>query len=128
MFKGWYPEAVDFENENNNLSIPPYILGIWLGDGTNDSPSITKPYGPVSIAFEQYAKSIGCKISDISGKNSTCEVWNLSKDTATENLFRKELKNLNLIKNKHIPNQYKITSQQNRLELLAGLLDTDGIS
>jgi len=36
------------------------------------------------------------------------------------------LKDNNLIKNKHIPNKYKFNSKENRLKLLAGLIDSDG--
>jgi replicative DNA helicase len=36
------------------------------------------------------------------------------------------MRKLNLIDNKHIPFEYLINSTQNRLELLAGLLDSDG--
>jgi len=36
------------------------------------------------------------------------------------------LKSLNLVNNKHIPMIYKCNSRENRLQLLAGLLDNDG--
>lgn len=37
-----------------------------------------------------------------------------------------DLLSLNLINNKHIPEEYLIDSRENRLSLLAGILDTDG--
>lgn len=40
--------------------------------------------------------------------------------------LNKELKGLDLIKNKHIPDIYMRASYQQRMELLAGILDTDG--
>lgn len=40
--------------------------------------------------------------------------------------FHKKLANLNLIQNKHIPGQYLRSSYKQRLELLQGLMDTDG--
>jgi hypothetical protein len=39
---------------------------------------------------------------------------------------RQDLKRLNVLGNKHIPEMFKLTSEKNRLEILAGLLDTDG--
>jgi len=36
------------------------------------------------------------------------------------------LRNLGVLENKHIPDSYKINSRKNRLELLAGLIDSDG--
>ena len=42
------------------------------------------------------------------------------------NIFLNTLKNLNMIDNKHIPLLYKCNSRENRLKLLAGLIDSDG--
>jgi DNA topoisomerase-2 len=42
------------------------------------------------------------------------------------NPFKELLKELNLYKNKNIPTDYIINDEQTRLELLAGLIDTDG--
>lgn len=126
-FKAWRPEAISFEDEtiSAKLPIPPYILGIWLGDGTSSSPEITNVDASVIEEFKNYATSIGCKLLDTSSKDRTSR-YHLSKNTAKINLFMKELRNLNLINNKHIPLMYKKASIQDRLELLAGLLDTDG--
>ena len=40
--------------------------------------------------------------------------------------LQKLLRQNNLIHNKHIPTQYIISDKQQRLELIAGLMDTDG--
>jgi Hom_end-associated Hint/Homing endonuclease len=51
----------------------------------------------------------------------------LFKDEAGQkNPFRDELSRLGVVMNKHIPSSYMIDSKANRLQLLAGLLDTDG--
>ena len=42
------------------------------------------------------------------------------------NIFRKLLNDYNLINNKHIPQDYLMNSRENRLKLLAGIIDTDG--
>jgi hypothetical protein len=42
------------------------------------------------------------------------------------NIFRKLLGDYNLINNKHIPQDYLMNSRENRLKLLAGIIDTDG--
>ena len=42
------------------------------------------------------------------------------------NYFLNILKEYNLINNKHIPLIYKCNSRENRLKLLAGLIDSDG--
>lgn len=43
-----------------------------------------------------------------------------------KNEFLTVLRKYNLIKNKYIPNDYLITTKENRLQLLAGLIDSDG--
>lgn len=43
-----------------------------------------------------------------------------------KNILYQNLKSYNLIDNKHIPIEYMTSSRQQRLELLAGLLDSDG--
>lgn len=62
---------VDYPAKEHDLE--PYMLGVWLGDGTHNDLRDTNVYG-----------------------------------------------------NKHIPNEYLIDSRANRLELLAGLIDSDG--
>jgi len=42
------------------------------------------------------------------------------------NIFRKLLSEYGLINNKHIPEDYLMNSRENRLKLLAGIIDTDG--
>ena len=50
------------------------------------------------------------------------EGWN----SGGNNRMLNSLKQHNMIKNKHIPLIYKCNSRQNRLKLLAGLIDSDG--
>ncbi|WP_051331781.1 Hint domain-containing homing endonuclease [Methylocaldum szegediense] len=52
-------------------------------------------------------------------------ITSIDKGKVPNHVLR-ELKNQNLLFNKHIPSIYKVNSSQNRLELLAGLIDTDG--
>jgi hypothetical protein len=49
-----------------------------------------------------------------------------SDGTVYLNPFLEDLRSLGLIGNKHVPKSYIMASQEDRLELLAGLLDTDG--
>ena len=43
-----------------------------------------------------------------------------------ENIFFKFLQSHNLINNKHIPDVYKVNDRNVRLQVLAGILDSDG--
>jgi replicative DNA helicase len=126
--KGWRPEAVSFEKEYTNHIIPPYILGVWLGDGTSTKPNITQMNNEVVTEYTQYANSINCSIVEHPDKRSEASDWSLVSNLTTHqsNTFLVGLQQLNLINNKHIPTSYKMSSIKDRLELLAGLLDTDG--
>lgn len=99
------------------MPIPPYILGFWLGDGCSDS-------GTVVIGKQDAKESL--EIISSYGYS-----YKQRKDEICFNIFREkplltELKNLGVLKNKHIPDIYLRGSAFQRLELLQGLFDTDG--
>lgn len=100
------------------LAIDPYMLGVWLGDGRSSS-------GDFCGAKEDYA--IVKKLEERGYKTSSR--WE-HKDTKVQYYYysslRKKLKSLHLLQNKHIPVKYKMSNLEDRLELLAGLIDTDG--
>lgn len=103
------------------LPIPPYLLGLWLGDGTAICGEIAsadpcvfdhiKPYGAMHRNKFQY--QITHEL-DVKHKKST--YW----------YFNRQLIDNNLKENKHIPEAYLLASYNQRLELLQGLMDTDG--
>ena len=100
------PKLIEFSERN--LPIDPYTLGVWLGDGhsansryTSDDPEIAD-YIPYSV--KKHEKCINYWIK---GLNPI-------------------LRRMNLIKNKHIPDDYLFGSIKQRTELLQGLIDTDG--
>ena len=101
--------------ENKNLPIDPYVLGCWLGDGSKQCGAITNETNNVLAEIQRRGYSLG---DDISAENRT--------STYTILGLRKKLKELNLINNKHIPDIYQRASYEQRLDLLRGLMDTDG--
>lgn len=101
--------------ENKNLPIDPYVLGCWLGDGSKQCGAITNETNNVLVEIQRRGYSLG---DDISAENRT--------STYTILGLRKKLKELNLINNKHIPDIYQRASYEQRLDLLRGLMDTDG--
>jgi hypothetical protein len=100
--------------EHKNLPIDPYVLGIWLGDGRNRSGEVC---GKDSFIFDEIKRR-----GYILGKDISC------KDCPSHTIFglTKELKKLNLIHNKHIPDIYLKSSYEQRLDLVRGLMDSDG--
>lgn len=110
--------------------IPPYQLGIWLGDGHVNSPSITCGDNEVIEAWRDYGISIGMRPVEYTGEQN-CIRLNLSRSKGVKhNKVYDSLKILGLVKDgvgyKHIPSQYLYNSIEVRKELLAGLIDTDG--
>lgn len=93
------------------LIINPYVLGAWLGDGSSSQGDIC---GVDMDVFKNIEKA-GYIVSR-RGKTIVYKIHNLTE----------QLKELNLIKNKHIPDTYLYADEGQRRALLQGLLDTDG--
>ena len=121
--KGW---RIGVEFEDKDLKIDPYVLGCWLGDGTSSNCSITNIEQEVKDAYFEEAKKRDLFVFSKTNDMTFAITSNISSESIKDNVFYDDLKSYNLIKNKHIPFDYKINSREKRLELLAGLLDTDG--
>ncbi|MFW0778511.1 MAG: Hint domain-containing homing endonuclease, partial [Rickettsiales bacterium] len=125
--KGWRPaNGVDF-NQSPDLPIPPYILGVYLGDGSIRHPSITNVDKEVLSEWYEYASAIGMGIRTTTKDNKCFTHFITGGKGNTKNPLVDNLKDLGIIGgNRHIPKRYLTASRQDRLELLAGILDTDG--
>lgn len=108
--------CVDFDNVD--LPLHPYLLGAWLGDGTAGSNVIT--HHPDDVAHVDYISSLGYKLISSKPHRDT-GIIRTSFDG-----FTMKLKEMGVWKSKRIPKQYLLSSREQRLELLAGLIDTDG--
>lgn len=109
--------------ENKEFIVSPYMLGVWLGDGTNRKPRIT---------IDKHDYPIVNKL--INDGYNVSKVY-VHKDTDVPsyefNGLNKQLNKFDMCfpkatTIKHIPEEYMTSSIEQRLELLAGLLDTDG--
>ena len=113
-------EAIDLPDAE--LPIPPYTLGAWLGDGCSKKASII--CCDKDIAIIEKIKADGVDVKKYKSPleyGLTDGVRNSSKDC-----IQKRLRDLGVLKNKHIPMLYKRASINQRMELLRGLMDTDG--
>ena len=158
-YKGF---KVGVEFKSTELPIDPYWLGLWLGDGNSNSPSITTGDKEIESYLYQYSKDNklditiseghGCKTySLVKNKRSKfkkeCLVEGCSRKSNSagrcrphyrlylkdnppvghiKNPLKDSLSKLGVLRNKHIPNCYKVNSRESRLKLLAGLIDSDG--
>lgn len=119
--------SVDFPNYTQETDMDPYLIGAWLGDGTSAQPAITT----IDEEMIQYLEEQATKMC-LNLINKDGFTYNLSSLIKTHNApgfsnpFLAELKTQNLINNKHIPTIYLKNTLERRLQLLAGLIDTDG--
>lgn len=110
-------KAAALKLKERNLPIPPYVLGVWLGDGLSCGGRYFSSQDDVTEMGENLTKA-GAVLGKVS-KNKTC----FSQNIEGLNIL---LKQNGLRNNKHIPSAYLRASFEQRLELLQGLMDTDG--
>ena len=125
-----YRASVDFEERST--SIDPYLLGLWIADGSKTAaePHITVCNDDIEII--EYLYSLGGR--ELSEQKGNCRLISLSGLTnpnghrKNSNLYRDEFKKC--LFGSHydigIPREYLINSREKRMALLAGILDGDG--
>ncbi|MHA1684273.1 MAG: Hint domain-containing homing endonuclease [Promethearchaeota archaeon] len=127
-FKSYYKGyRVGVKFEEKHILLDPYILGVWLGDGSADEPVICNSDEEVISKIFDFAKSCGLKVNKYENSSKARPSWYLScrKPNGTNPLLL-FLDQLGVRRNKHIPHIYKTNSREIRLQLLAGLIDTNG--
>jgi ATP-dependent Lon protease len=130
-----YTTGVEFEAKP--VLFDPYIIGVWLGDGHSAKPVITNQDSAILSYLRTELKKDNLDLRfcqeynySIASDEKNHPHPGISKKTGKEyenkNTFWEALKHYDLINNKHIPFDYKTNCRDMRLQLLAGLLDTDG--
>ena len=120
-----------------DLPIHPYVFGAWLGDGTSAGTRITCAFEDRFIFDRCMALEGGdCKLLPCKARPNvgTGTLGGFSdqrrpqdKNSLRQRLFRSGAVPPDRKKgSKHIPELYLRSSESQRRELLAGLLDTDG--
>jgi hypothetical protein len=148
-----------------DVSVDPYLMGLWLGDGVNNGMNFAcNPKSDSEIikyildwcdkngaelvhdaaycfrvrragltqgreAMNHGATSAECK-GCLKNKCELCDLPNVTLEQngvrLNKNPLKVALEKYNLIRNKHIPNDYIVNDRETRLQLLAGFIDTDG--
>lgn len=119
------------------LPVDPYLLGVWLGDGTANNGNITTMDVEVVQAFTTNGFELSVRQSK--GKATTYAIVGpvaVFQDRFPDapkhrgprewSTWRQDLDRLGMIQNKHIPSIYLRASKEQRLSLLQGLMDSDG--
>lgn len=105
--------------KESRLPIDPYVLGVWLGDGSKSCGMITQAKD--SPVWDEIRKR-GYEVGENAQHNPDRE----NTEMRTVYGLRTLLNSLGLINNKFIPDIYQRASYEQRLDLLRGLMDTDG--
>lgn len=116
------PVPAPVDRPPRELPIDPYVLGVWLGDGTAQSSE---------LSFAEKDREIvdRCRGLEGAGKSYhrlTCEAVTLGPKVPGKPSLRARLRMLGLKNAKHVPGIYLAAGTEQRFELLRGLLDTDG--
>jgi DNA repair protein RadD len=127
--KGWRT-GVDFLAQSKALPLPPYFIGAWLGDGLSRGASICSADPEIIAEARAVAETHGLSVRIETQEGNRAVVAHINSGRrggrTPVNAVNKAMARLNLIQNKHIPHSYLTASRRDRLELLAGLIDTDG--
>lgn len=111
----YIPNCKPIAYDQKPVNVDPYTFGVWLGDGTSAGGSITCTFDDLI----EYKQNIKYQFGD---------QFNKSDHIYTGTLYKlvSELRQLDVVNNKHIPNMYLHNSVEVRIALLQGLMDTDG--
>ena len=117
-----YPEA--------DLPHDPYIYGLWLGDGTKSKAEITSADREILDAWSNYFTGIGLVVKESVNDRSPGVMRSLA-GCPDRSMHRRGNPWMSFVRtsvdgSKFIRRDYLVSSSRQRLELLAGLIDTDG--
>ncbi len=114
--------AAELDLPERSLPLPPYALGVWLGDGDSKAPVVTKSLRDRAV-MDEVEKS-GVVVERLKDGTNGSTRWRLGGIGAAS--LRPVFKSLHLLFSKHIPAPYLRSSREQRKALLQGLMDTDG--
>nr|WP_275426268.1 replicative DNA helicase [Nocardioides daejeonensis] len=135
--------AAPLELPEADLPIEPYVLGAWLGDGhsaggriTSETPEIpmfiealgydVTPLGDMlfSIRLPEATPATDGTCPDCGDRCTGRYLCQRCRDD--HGTFTALLRQVGVLGDKHVPDRYLRASEEQRRELLAGLMDTDG--
>ncbi len=105
LAQAWRPPSV-------KLPVDPYVLGVWLGDGTSGQGAFTS----VDLEIVNEVMSAGYPVVKRPAHKYEWSIRGLMV----------QLRDLGILWEKRVPQEYEHGSYDQRLSLLQGLMDTDG--
>ena len=133
-FKHLYKQfftGVEFKPTKETLPIDPYFMGIWFGDGTKgigknglNTVAISKPDKEIKNFLSSFCEKNNLRLNVTTYKDR-CPTLRVCGKEFRQNHLLSLMRNV-LGTKINIPKQYLTSSREDRLQFLAGLLDTDG--
>lgn len=110
------PLAGPLSTRDCPLPIPPYTLGVWLGDGDHAQGRVTSADPEILARVRADGFEVGPPCRKPGNEAAAYTVYGL----------RPLLRAAGVLRDKHVPAAYWFASRGQRLALLQGLMDTDG--
>ena len=113
---------------DRTLPVEPYVLGLWLGDGDSKAASITAsiqdiPWYLNEIWAGGYYTNVHTRPFASTGRIAvSCVPVRQGSRRSLQSILR----DIGVLRHKHIPLAYLRSSISQRVALLQGLMDTDG--
>ena len=119
---------VEVEFPEKPVRLDPYFLGLWLGNGTSARPEITNVDNEAANWIRQFATSVGLPVHETQKSGCVEMLINNLGESYDKNIIVEALRFYSIFGNglKRIPAAYLTNSRSIRLQVLAGLIDTDG--
>ncbi|MFW6083760.1 MAG: Hint domain-containing homing endonuclease, partial [Gemmatimonadota bacterium] len=127
--KGWRSGPIEFPfpaKADVRRPVPPYILGAYLGDGTLGRAAISKPACRMVDEWEGWALGLGATVRTDDSGGTRCPSHHIRTESGKPNPAMDALREAGVLEERYVPSAYRYAPLEVRLELLAGLLDSDG--
>jgi len=118
------PLARPYDGKEKELPIDPYVLGVWLGDGCSHHDSFVISGDEIDVI-----KKVSDKLKTTFRFHSSENYSNMIHQNEKVSSVKKYIRESGLDVYSHerfIPEEYLHASVEQRMELLKGLMDSDG--
>ena len=120
-----------YEKKEVETFLDPYLFGVWLGDGTSREPQFVvnhKKDKEILKSLQEFCSSKdGLSLTELSYKGDNFKRFYIKDDIHySRNRVTEELRGWGVLNNKRIPKNIYTFSLSQRLNILAGIIDSDG--
>lgn len=135
----WLNDELSFNGSRNSFGdLDPYFCGIYLGDGHSRTCAITTMDSEIVKVINKEAKKFKVSVKIQTHENNQASTYAMSTTAGQRNPILDEFRKYGVLignrrnvenvtcGSKFIPHEWKISHPEQRIKLLAGLIDSDG--